>query len=63
MNKRKGFYILAILALLLAGFLTWNLLAPQSAEKFYEHAFGIEKSAPDNEAVGKGIIQFKKTEA
>jgi hypothetical protein len=57
----KGYMILAVLALLLAGFLTWNLAAPQSAEKFY-NAIGIEKHEPSGEALGKATIQFKRTE-
>jgi len=60
MDKSKGFLILAVLALLLAGFLTWNLVSPQQAAQFYEKAFGIKQ--PSSEAIGKGTIHFKKTE-
>ena len=59
-TQSRGFVLLMILGLLLAGFLTWNIVSPNQAEKFYEYAFGIKPAS--NEALGKATIQFKKTE-
>ena len=56
------FFILIVLSLVLAGFLTWNLVMPKQAAKFYEHTLGVEIVQPTKEAVGKATIQFKKTE-
>jgi len=56
----RGFIILVILVILLAGFLTWNIVSPNQAGKFYEYAFGIKPAS--SEALGKATIQFKKTE-
>lgn len=58
----KGFFVLVVVALLLAGFLTWNLVKPKQAEQFYEQAFGIAPHHPTSNAVGKGTIYFQKTE-
>ncbi|VVB81789.1 Uncharacterised protein [uncultured archaeon] len=57
-----AFFILIVTALLVAGFLTFNLAKPKTAEKFYEQAFGFKPAEPEQDAVGKGIIRFKKTE-
>ncbi|MBW2969819.1 hypothetical protein KY319_01720 [Candidatus Woesearchaeota archaeon] len=63
MNKSSiAFLILAVAALLLAGFLTWNLAYPKQAEQFYEYSFGISPKEPSQQAIGKGTIKFQKTE-
>ncbi len=56
------FLILIVLSLALAGFLTWNLLMPKQAAKFYEETLGVQMVEPSKEAIGKATIQFKKTE-
>ena len=58
----KGFIVLVVVAVLLAGFLTWNLAKPKQAEQFYEKAFGFKPAQPSPTAVGKGTIYFQKTE-
>lgn len=57
-----AFLILIVLSLVLAGFLTWNLLMPKQAEKFYENTLGVQIQQPSKDAVGKATIHFKKTE-
>ena len=58
----RMFIILVVVAVLLAGFLTWNLMKPKQAEQFYEQAFGFKTVQPAQDAIGKGVIHFKKTE-
>ena len=57
-----GFLLLALAALLLAGFLTWNLLNPKQVSGFYEETVGSLPHAPSDRASAKAIIYFKKTE-
>ena len=61
MNKTI-FVIIIVATLLLATFLTINIAFPQQTEKFYEQAFGIKTIEPQQQAVGKAKITFKKTE-
>jgi len=62
MKKNIVFIVLSIFLLTVAGILTWTLLAPESANKFYEHAFGVSIYKPAEKAVGQAKISFRKTE-
>ena len=61
-NKKIVFTIVSIFLLSVAGVLTWTLLAPESANKFYERAFGVSIYKPSTNAVGQAKISFRKTE-
>jgi len=61
-NRRRGFLVLAILALLVAGLLTWALLNPSNVSGDYQYSIGALPSGPQSEGQGKATIKFKKTE-
>lgn len=63
MNKPPiMFLILALTALFLAGFLTWNLLNPKQVSGFYEASVGSFPNAPTDQVYAKTVIHFKNNE-
>ena len=61
-KKRIGFLLVAVAAMLIAGLLTWSLLNPKEVGSAYQYSFGSLPQGPQQEAVGKAMISFKKTE-
>lgn len=60
-NSSIVFLLVALSALLLAGFLTWNLLYPKQAEGYNDLAIGSVPNTPEHKAMTKAVTQFKKT--
>ena len=61
-DKKTGFLVAALLALLVAGILTWALLNPKEVSGYYDYSFGSLPKGPTKQAIGKGVIKFIKTE-
>jgi hypothetical protein len=57
-----GFLLVALAALLLAGFLTYNIANPKEVKGYSTLHIGSLPDAPTNQAYGKGTIVFGKAE-